>query len=340
MRAFLLFVVLLLASLSARAEPVDGTSPESGQYPLELSHFEFTSQGQELQMAFMDSDPDGQKDRVVVLLHGKNFCGPYWHQTIDRLVELEFRVIVPEQVGFCRSSLPARYQFTLHQLAHNTRALLDGLGVESARIMGHSMGGMLAMRYGLMYPESSAQIILVNPIGLEDWLGEGVPYIPVDELYRAEREKDFEGIRAYQKQSYYDGQWSEDYEHWARMLAATYTGEHGQRVAWNHALTADMVMTGPVIHEVDNLDVPVVLLIGDRDRTAIGRDRVDEELADRLGDYPRLSRELAARLPEAELVLFKGIGHMPHIEDETLYLNAVTRALGAESENEESGNKE
>ena len=95
--------------------------------------------------------PEQPNGRTVVLLHGKNFCAATWeaHQPLSNA---GYRVIAPDQIGFCKSTKPQAYQFSLHQLAANTRALLDSLGVEKAIVMGHSMGGMLATRYALIYP--------------------------------------------------------------------------------------------------------------------------------------------------------------------------------------------
>ncbi|WP_252499309.1 alpha/beta fold hydrolase, partial [Escherichia coli] len=49
-------------------------------------------------------------------------------------------------------------------------------GVARASVIGHSMGGMLATRYALLYPRQVERLVLVNPIGLEDWKALGVPW--------------------------------------------------------------------------------------------------------------------------------------------------------------------
>lgn len=306
-------VVLLFVSGLSRA----------GDYPHQLQSFDFDSQRQELSMAYMDVMPETQSRGTFVLLHGKNFNGAYWHQTIDFLAGRGFRVVVPDQIGFGRSSMPANYQFSFDQLAANTRALLDHLDVASARVIGHSMGGMLATRFALQYPDFVDQLVLLNPIGLEDWRAMGVPYVPIERIYQAELQKDFESIKAYQRTSYYDGNWKERYEPWARMLAEAYEGEGGERFAWNMALTSDMVLSQPVVYEFDRLAVPTVLMIGLRDRTAIGRGLVDDELAQRMGDYPALTDKVAGLIPEVEVLRFEGIGHLPHIEAPARYLDAL-----------------
>lgn len=302
----------------------------AGDYPRPVQSFDFDSQRQELSMAYMDVMPDAEPRGTFVLLHGKNFNGAYWHQTIDFLTERGFRVVVPDQIGFGRSSMPANYQFTFDQLAANTRALLEHLDVSAAHVIGHSMGGMLATRFALQYPEFADQLVLLNPIGLEDWRAMGVPYVPIERIYRAELQKDFESIRAYQRASYYDGDWKERYEPWARMLAEAYEGDAGERFSWNMALTADMVLSQPVVYQFDQLAVPTVLMIGLRDRTAIGRNLVDEALAEKMGDYPALTEKVAGMIPDVEVLRFEGIGHLPHIEAPEAYLEALGDVIPGE----------
>ncbi len=53
-------------------------------------------------------------------------------------------------------------------------------------LVGHSMGGMLAVRYALMFPQDLRSLSLVNPIGLEDWKALGVPWRSVDAWYAGE----------------------------------------------------------------------------------------------------------------------------------------------------------
>lgn len=79
-------------------------------------------------------------------------------------------------------------------LAQNTRYLLDSLGVKELQVLGHSMGGMLATRFALMYPEMVTKLILLNPIGLEDWKAKGVPYKPVSWWYENEMKSDYQRI--------------------------------------------------------------------------------------------------------------------------------------------------
>lgn len=144
-------------------------------YPYPVNVYNFTSQFQHLQMAFMDvlPAPNATNGQVAVLFHGKNFCGPTWVQTINNLTTHGYRVVAVEQVGYCKSTKPETFQFSLQEFALNTGSLLNALGIFEYTVMGHSLGGMLAARYAMIYPsnvtevspkKSSIQVILADKL--------------------------------------------------------------------------------------------------------------------------------------------------------------------------------
>jgi len=283
------------------------------QYPFEVRHLLLNSQMQQLKMAYMDVLPEKPNGRSVLLLHGKNFNGAYWRETASALAAEGYRVIIPDQVGFGKSSKPQYYQYTFQQLALNTKTLLDTLGIRKVSVLGHSMGGMLATRFALMYPETTEKLILENPIGLEDWK-RWVPYQPVEEWFSSELKQNYEGIRKYQLDNYYGGQWKPAYDEWVNLLAGWTLSPDYQRIAWNSALTYDMIFTQPVVYEMDQLVMPVLLLIGQRDKTALGKAKAPAPIREKLGNYPVLGRQTRDRIKKSKLVELEGVGHLPHIE--------------------------
>ena len=320
----------LAPSLHAEQRPVYGPQLEGFSYPYPIERYDFSSQEKALSMAYMDVEPEGKANgRTVVLLHGKNFCAATWQKTIAVLAQNGYRVIAPDQIGFCSSSKPQGYQFSFAQLAHNTQALLQSLSVDQVTVIGHSMGGMLAARFALNYPNRVEQLVLVNPIGLEDWQAEGVPYASIDQLYQGELKTDFDKIKTYQKKFYYNGNWKPEYDRWVNMLAGMYAGEGKEAVAWNQAQTSEMLFTQPVIHEFEKISMPTLLLIGGKDRTAPGASRAPEEVAQRLGNYPELGRKAAALIPKATLVPFPELGHSPQVEAPQVFHKALLNGLRA-----------
>ena len=295
-------------------------------YPYPTHVYAFKSQLHNLEMVYMDERPATPNGKTVLLLHGKNFPSSYWATTMKLLLDQGYRVIAPDQIGFGKSSKPQQYQFTFQQLAHNTRWLLYELKIDSLTVLGHSMGGMVATRFALMYPEVTESLILVNPIGLEDWKLK-VPYQTVTEWYEDELKKDYAGIRQYQQQSYYDGKWKPAYDPWVNVLAGWAESEDYAYVAWDAALTYDMIFTQPVVYEFSQLQMPTTLILGTRDRTALGKPLVSAEVRETMGRYDLLGDTIVAQIPDGRLIELEGLGHLPHIEAFDRFSKALLQAL-------------
>lgn len=321
--------MLIAVSLPALAAetPRYGAELQGFDYPHEVKRFNFESQGSSLQMAYMDVHPDKANGRTVLLMHGKNFCAATWEGSIKALSEAGYRVVAADQIGFCKSSKPPHYQYSFQQLASNTHALLEQIGVDKVTVMGHSMGGMLATRYALLYPDQVEQLVMVNPIGLEDWKTLGVPYQSVDAWYQRELKTTAEASRNYQKNTYYAGQWRPEFDRWIDMQAGMFNGDGKKLVAWNSALTYDMVYTQPVVYEFPHLKMPTLLLIGEQDNTAIGKDTAPEALRSKLGNYKALGPATAKRIPDATLVTFPDLGHSPQIQEPERFHKALLDGL-------------
>lgn len=327
MRRLVIFLLLSLAAACAHADDVYGPELEGFDYPWPEFRFHFTSQRQSMQMAYLELMPEKPNGRTAVLLHGKNFCSATWEGTMRFLQQQGYRVIAPDQIGFCKSSRPAAYQYSFQQLAYNTKALLDSLGIDKITVIGHSTGGMLATRFALMFGDRVEQLVMVNPIGLEDWKAEGVPALSVDEWYARERKVTATMIRNYERSTYYVNEWRPEYETWVQMLAGMYRGPGGFTVAWHSALLYDMIFTQPVLYEFPNLRVPTLLLIGEKDNTAIGKDLAPPEVKSRLGNYPALARRTVAAIPGALLTLFPELGHAPQMQDPDRFHRALIEGL-------------
>jgi pimeloyl-ACP methyl ester carboxylesterase len=279
-----------------------------------------------MDMAYMDVKPANSNGHTIVLLHGKNFCAATWEGTIRVLTGAGYRVIAPDQVGFCKSTKPAHYQYSFEQLAANTHGLLTSLGITRVTIMGHSMGGMLATRYALVYPDSTEQLVSVNPLGLEDGRAKGVPPTGVDQLYQSALKTSADSIREYERTVYYAGTWKAEYEPWVQMQAGIYRGAGREAMAWNSALTSEMIYTQPVVHELEKLSMPVLLLIGDKDTT--GRSNaVPPAIRATLGNFPVMAKDAAARISHARLVEFPDLGHSPQIQDPAAFHKALLENL-------------
>jgi len=327
-----LFIILSLQTVVAKniadnSRLVYDAELSSYDYGHEVSYFPVASQQQKLQMAYVYLE--GRDDKpVVTLMHGKNFNAHYWMPVAEYLHGNGYGVLIPDQIGFGKSSKPAYYQYSFAALAYHTQALMDSLGIKRSIVIGHSMGGMLASRFALMYPQLTKKLILVNPIGLENYL-QYVEYKDADFFYKKELAKTAEGIRRYQQKNYYDGGWNKEYEALTNFMVGQIQGPDRERIAWVNAQTYDMIFAQPVITEFNSFSIPVRLIIGTRDRTGPGRNWKKPGIVYELGRYDRLAKAAVKLIPDGKLYELTDLGHLPQVEDFERFKNVLDKALGS-----------
>lgn len=330
----LISIALLLGEASfAKAQDKEpnyttdlGIALESYPYPYPVQYLSVGIQGQLIRMAYMYVAPSAAPNgRTVLLLHGKNFYGFYWENTIRALREAGYRVVVPDQIGFGKSSKPdISYSFDL--LAANTLKLLDSLGIRQVAVVGHSTGGMLAVRFARTYPARVTHLILEDPVGLEDYRLK-IPPQTIETLYTNELENtDPEKIRAFFKR--YFVTWKpEQYERFVEIAARIALSGEFPRFAKASALTYQMIYQQPVRYEFSLIQTPTLLIIGREDRTVVMRNYANPEVLKTMGDYPKLGREAAHDIPNSKLVELENVGHVPHLEAPERFHNELLSFL-------------
>ena len=327
MRRYIILLLSLcsLTSHAAASAPAFDARLSGYDYPFEVNELALSSQGQKLKLAYMYL-PAKKNKPTVTLFHGKNFNGAYFESIARRLHALGYGVLMPDQIGFGKSSKPVEYQYSFAVLASHTKQLLDTLGIEQTIIVGHSMGGMLASRFSLMYDNMVSKLILVNSIGLENYL-HYVDYKDVQFFYQNELKKTPEAIVSYQKQNYYDGDWNDRYEALTIPLQGWVNGDDWPTLARVSALTYDMIFTQPVIDEFDALSMPVTVILGTRDTTGPGRNWKKSHVDYTLGEYDKLGDRIQQRNDAINIVELEGLGHLPFIEDFEQFITPFVAAL-------------
>lgn len=326
-RFFLLIIALVIILNIAKAQKLDTLSItlENVKYPYAVKYFPIHTEGQDIRMAYMDVAPTSTPNgRTVILFHGKNFGGYYWGNVIKALTTNGFRVVVPDQIGFGKSSKPFIH-YSFHQMASWNKQLLDTLGIQKTVVLGHSMGGMLATRFALMFPDKTEKLLLENPIGLEDYKT-FVPYASTEQQYQTELKTTAESVRKYYQSSYFT-YWKPEYESLVNVAAGvTYSADY-PRWAKVAAMTFTMIYEQPVVYEFQNIRVPTVLFIGKEDKTIVGKGLLTPDQQAIHGQYRFLGKQTAAKIPNAKIIEFDACGHIPHIEIPTEFLIALTGSL-------------
>lgn len=288
-------------------------------YPYPLQSFSLTIENKNVQMVYMDAKPATANGKTIMLFHGKNFSGYYWKDIIAPLTEKGYRVIVPDQLGWGRADKPDLH-YSFHMLAKSNFLLLDSLHIDKVIVLGHSMGGMLATRFALMYAAKTEKLILENPIGLEDYKT-FVPYQSAEDIYKKEKSATYESYKKYQ-QTYYPV-WKPAYEQYVQAQAEALADTNFKHIAWINAITYQMIYEQPVVYEFKNITTPTLLIIGQADRTIVGKDLLNEKQKSNHGQYPQLGKTIQQQIRNCKLVVLPGVGHIPHIQATDAFKKAV-----------------
>jgi pimeloyl-ACP methyl ester carboxylesterase len=101
---------------------------------------------------------------TVVLIHGMVNSSRHWAAVAERLAG-SYRVVAPDLLGHGDSATP-RGDYSLGAHAAGIRDLLTTIGVERATIVGHSLGGGVAMQFFYQFPQRTERLVLVSSGGL------------------------------------------------------------------------------------------------------------------------------------------------------------------------------
>jgi pimeloyl-ACP methyl ester carboxylesterase len=100
---------------------------------------------------------------LVILLHGFPECWYTWRKQVKPLVEAGYRVVVPDQRGYNLSDKPQGvHNYRVDALASDIVELIRSFGRESAIVVGHDWGGMVAWQLAMQHPDVVEKLIVLN----------------------------------------------------------------------------------------------------------------------------------------------------------------------------------
>jgi pimeloyl-ACP methyl ester carboxylesterase len=279
---------------------------EDCPYPYPSKYLDISVYSQDARMAYMDVAPRGAANgHTAVVLHGNNFAGFYFKAIIDGLTQEGFRVIVPDQIGYGRSSKPIA-PYSLSSQARNTYLILQHEKIERAMVIGHSMGGMLAARIATQYPKSVERLVIYNPIGLTDGRFDR-PMQAIEESYRQTLKSDYPQIRNSLSRyvAHNPKAWNAEFETYARIRYSWTLSAEWPRLAMVQSLIGQMLYNDPVVYDWPHIQAPTLAFGGAEDMLLGPAARFQERMQD-----------LAKTIPNGKgrLLLLPGLGHVPHLE--------------------------
>ena len=119
---------------------------------------------QDLEVAYYD---EGTGDPVV-FLHGIPTNSYLWREAVPPITE-ERRVIVPDMAGYGQSSMYDGFDRSLRAQEAMLAELLDSLDLQTISLVGHDLGGGVALRYAIHNPDAVDQLVLSNAVAYDSW---------------------------------------------------------------------------------------------------------------------------------------------------------------------------
>ena len=293
------------------------------EYPYRVKYFESKVQGVYVKTAYMDVAAQGNEHGVVLLFHGKNFSSDYWGTTIADLTRAGYRVIAPDQIGFGKSSKP-RIKFHFDELCENTFKLLDQLKIRQVNVIANSMGGMVGVRFTVLYPSIVKKLILENPIGLEDY-SKNIPPQTYETLLKLEMAQTEASYRKFM-QSYFPN-WRPEFDRFVENYVRIKNGPDYEEFSMTSARTYQMIADQPVVGDFEKINQPTLLIIGQLDHTVFGKRFAPPEAVKTMGDFTRLGKEAASMLKNSKLIEIPNAGHVPHLEVHDQFMRDVINFL-------------
>jgi pimeloyl-ACP methyl ester carboxylesterase len=274
---------------------------EDVAYPHPVQYLPFTTYGQDVRIAYMDVAPAAAPNgHTVVLFHGMNFAGFYFGSIIDALTREGFRVVAVDQIGFGRSSKPI-IPYNFHDMALNTRRILEHLKIGTVMVVGHSMGGMLAARFATQNADMTERVVLYNPIGLTDSRF-GRRWTSTDESYERTLDSTYQGFYASIRRYFAHDPtaWKPEYEKFARIHYARTLGGDWPRYAAVQARIRQITYLDPVVYDWAHIQAPTLAFGGREDGPG----------------FAARMQHIADTIPNGNgrLHLLPGLGHVPHLE--------------------------
>lgn len=263
---------------------------------------------------------DSGSGPVVLFIHGILGSQRQWARLVDQMDD-DHRVLVPDLFGHGESAKP-KGDYSLSAHAATMRDLLDHLGIDRVTVVGHSLGGGIAMQFFYLFPERVDRLVLVSSGGL----GREVNLVlrsatlpgaaPVLSLIASTHV--LSRVEALGRGASKIG-WRPGADLNAIWQGFSGLSDRESRRAFLATTRAVIDIGGQTITAHDHLEgvlpIPTLVVWGSKDRM--------------IPAWHALSLQQAA--PDCRVELFEGAGHFPHLEDPDRFARVLRQFIASEA---------
>jgi len=308
-----------LMGCAPRYSDLPALQPDQLQTPLPVQHALVDG----VDIAFIDSGPPpgGAAGPPVVLLHGLSSSMGFWEYQVPELAR-EHRVLAVDLPGFGASGRPDA-PYTPPWYAAMVTGWMDHLGLDRAVLVGHSMGGQIALTVALDQPERVERLVLSAPAGIETfgagaaaWMKDWWTEDRALHATEAELRATFETLVFNRS----DAGTERLLEERVRMTGTE--AFRGTSVAVSRSIAG--MLDHPVASRLPSVAAPTLIVYGSNDRMIPNPVFTG-------GRTARIARKGADAIPGSRLVMVPGAGHTVHHDAPRAFNDAVSSFLAAPS---------
>ena len=276
----------------------------------EVRHLELGS----VRLSYTDH---GQGDPPLVFIHGLGSYLPVWKHNV-RAFAADHRVVTLDLPGFGKSSKRNAYPYSMEFFATAVQDLIHALDLRDPVIVGHSMGGQIALTHALRFPGSARGLVVTSSAGFETFAPAEARWLldTVDDDFT--RRAPPEAVYARHSSNFH--RMPKDARFMAADRVAVIDGPDFARYCRAVSKAVRGMLEGPVHHRLSSIETPTLVLFGEHDAL------IPNPLL-HPGRTEALARDAVRRLPRAELSLVPRAGHLAHFEQPHAWNQAVHRFL-------------
>lgn len=264
-------------------------------------------------IAYID---EGGSEKTLLFIHGLGSYIPAWKFNIPSLKE-HFRCIAIDLPGFGKSDKkthPATVDFYTEKIFE----FLKNLGIKKTSVVGHSMGGQIAIDFSLKHKEFLDKLVLVSPAGFEEFSDNEIDLlkkiVTPDAIYNNNEVE----ITLNYKNSFFSFPSKADYLIEDRIKIRE--DEEFKNYCSAVSESVKGMIEQPINNELKNISVPTLIIFGKNDSLIPNKylhKTTPEEIA----------QDGANKIPNSRLILLNECGHFPQIEKEEEFNKSVSEFL-------------
>jgi pimeloyl-ACP methyl ester carboxylesterase len=241
----------------------------AGEKPLSFMEVQYPGKEDRVKLsvgeiAFVELNPDGKQ--TAVFIHGLGSNLKFWTYQLEEFSKEGYRVLALDLPGYGKSDKPATFPYTMEAMSEVVHEFIAAVDADRPFLIGHSMGGHIALTYAIRFPEELSALVLTSPAGFEAFSRKEKVWFKQNFSTALVKGANEEAIWGNVRTNNFD-RWKSEYE-WLieERVRVAKSPEFDQYAYANVKSVQGLTQTDFVRGNLDKIKVPTLIIYGTRDR--------------------------------------------------------------------------